>query len=159
MQIRIIAVGKLKERYWREAVQEYSKRMKPYAVIEIIEVAEERVSEHPSPLEIEQVLCKEGLRITKLIPPSAYVIPLAITGEKLSSEELAGFFDRLTLTGKSKIVFIIGSSYGISREIIEKGDFILSFSPMTFPHQLMRVILLEQIYRGMKILKHEPYHK
>ncbi|MDD2211731.1 MAG: 23S rRNA (pseudouridine(1915)-N(3))-methyltransferase RlmH [Clostridia bacterium] len=159
MQIRIIAVGKLKEKYWREAVREYSKRMKPYAVVEIIEVAEQRTADHPSPVEIEQVLRKEGAQIAKLIPSSAYVIPLAIAGERLSSEGLSGFIDRLIFAGKSKIVFIIGSSYGISREILEKGDFLLSFSPMTFPHQMMRVILLEQIYRSMKILKHEPYHK
>jgi 23S rRNA (pseudouridine1915-N3)-methyltransferase len=159
MQIRIIAVGKLKEKYWQEAIREYSKRIRPYAVVEIKEVVEEKVSARPSPLEIEQALHKEGVRIAKLIPSFAYIIPLAITGERLSSEELAGFLDQLTLTGKSKIVFIIGSSYGISREILAKGNFILSFSPLTFPHQLMRVILLEQIYRSMKILKHEPYHK
>ena len=159
MQIRIIAVGKLKEKYWQEAIREYSKRIRPYAVLEIIEVAEERISARPLSAEIKQALAKEGARIAKLIPASAYVIPLAITGERLSSEELASFLDRLTITGKSKIVFIIGSSYGISREILAQGDFILSFSPLTFPHQLMLVILLEQIYRSMKILKQEPYHK
>lgn len=159
MQIRIIAVGKLKEKYWQEAIREYSKRMRPYAVVEIIEVAEERISARPSAAEIKQALAKEGACMAKLIPASAYVIPLAISGERLSSEEFAGFLDRLTITGKSRIVFIIGSSYGISREILAKGDFILSFSPLTFPHQLMRVILLEQIYRSMKILKQEPYHK
>ena len=159
MQIRLIVVGRLKEKYWRDAVQEYSKRMKPYAVLEIIEVAEQRVSERPSALEIEQALQKEGEQIAKLIPSGAYVIPLAIEGQRLSSEELSDFFDRLTLAGKSKIVFIIGSSYGISRKILAKGDFLLSFSSMTFPHQMMRIILLEQIYRSMKISKHEPYHK
>jgi 23S rRNA (pseudouridine1915-N3)-methyltransferase len=159
MQIRIIAVGKLKEKYWRDAVQEYSKRMKPFADLEIVEIAEQRISEHPSALEIEQALQKEGQQITKLFPPGSYVIPLAIDGKRLSSEDLAAFFDRLLVEGKGKIVFIIGSSYGISREVLEKGDFLLSFSPMTFPHQLMRVILLEQIYRSMKISKHEPYHK
>ncbi len=159
MQIRLIAVGKLKEKYWREAVQEYSKRMKPYADLQIVEVAEQRIPENPSALEIEQALQKEGEQIAKLIPLGSYVIPLAIAGERLSSEELSGFIDRLLVEGKSKIVFIIGSSYGISPEILEKGDFLLSFSPMTFPHQMMRVILLEQIYRSMKISKHEPYHK
>ena len=159
MQIRLIAVGKLKEKYWREAVQEYSKRLKPYADLQIVEVAEQRIPENPSALEIEQALQKEGEQIAKLIPLGSYVIPLAIAGERLSSEELSGFIDRLLVEGKSKIVFIIGSSYGISPEILEKGDFLLSFSPMTFPHQMMRVILLEQIYRCMKISKHEPYHK
>ncbi|NLO75295.1 MAG: 23S rRNA (pseudouridine(1915)-N(3))-methyltransferase RlmH, partial [Clostridia bacterium] len=154
MQIRLIAVGKLKEKYWREAVQEYSKRMKPYADLQIVEVAEQRIPENPSALEIEQALQKEGEQIAKLIPLGSYVIPLAIAGERLSSEELSGFIDRLLVEGKSKIVFIIGSSYGISPEILEKGDFLLSFSPMTFPHQMMRVILLEQIYRSMKISKH-----
>lgn len=159
MQIRIIAVGKLKEKYWRDAVQEYSKRMKPYATMEIMEVAEQRISEHPSALEIEQALQKEGEQIEKLLPFGSYVIPLAIEGQRLSSEALSANFDRLLIAGKSKIVFIIGSSYGISREILEKGDLLLSFSPMTFPHQLVRVILLEQIYRCMKISRHEPYHK
>ena len=159
MQIRLIAVGKLKEKYWRDAVQEYSKRMKLYADLQIVEVAEQRIPENPSALEIEQALQKEGEQIAKLTPPGSYVIPLAIAGERLSSEELSGFFERLLVEGKSKIVFIIGSSYGISRGILEKSNFLLSFSPMTFPHQMMRVILLEQIYRSMKISKHEPYHK
>lgn len=159
MQIRIITVGKLKEKYWQDAVKEYLKRSGLYAKIEIIEVVEEKLPDAPSSAEIRLALAKEGENIARQILSSSYVIALAIEGKMLSSEELATFMSRLALERKSKFVFIIGSSYGISREILEKSDFRLSFSLMTFPHQLMRVILLEQLYRGFKIAKGEPYHK
>ncbi len=159
MQIRIITVGKLKEKYWQDAVKEYLKRSGPYAKIETIEVAEEKLPDAPSSAEIRLALAKEGENIMRQILPSSYVITLAIEGKRLSSEELAAFMSRRALEGQSKLVFIIGSSYGISREILEKSDFRLSFSPMTFPHQMMRVILLEQLYRNFKIAKGEPYHK
>lgn len=159
MQIRLICVGKLKEKYWQDAVKEYLKRLTSYAKVEIIEVPEERIQESPSKAEIQQALVKEGEYITRQIPPNSYVVLLAIQGKMLSSEKLSEFMGQLTLEGKSKVVFIIGSSHGIAQEIQQKSDFLLSFSLLTFPHQLMRVILLEQIYRSFKILKGEPYHK
>jgi 23S rRNA (pseudouridine1915-N3)-methyltransferase len=159
MLIRIIAVGKLKEKYWQDAVKEYRKRMEPYTKVEIVEIGEEKLPEHPSAAEIKLALTKEGESIRRQIPPSSYVICLAIKGKMLSSEELSDFISRQTLQGHSKIVFIIGSSYGLSQEVLGDGDFLLSFSPMTFPHQMMRVILLEQLYRSFKIAKGEPYHK
>ncbi len=159
MRITIIAVGKLKERYWSAAVEEYLKRLQPYARIEIKEVAEERGAENPIAAEINRVKEKEGERIIKLLPPSCYTVPLAIEGGMLSSEDLAAMLTRLSLEGKSHITFIIGGSNGLAQEVLQRGDFCLSFSPLTFPHQMMRVILLEQIYRGFKIIKGEPYHK
>jgi len=159
MLIRIIAVGKLKEKYWQDAVKEYGKRMEPYTRVEIVEVGEEKLPEHPSAAEIEQALTREGKSIRRHIPPSSYVICLAIKGKMLSSEELSDFISRQTLQGHSKIVFIIGSSYGLAQEVLGNSDFLLSFSPMTFPHQMMRVILLEQLYRSFRIAKGEPYHK
>jgi 23S rRNA (pseudouridine1915-N3)-methyltransferase len=159
MHIKIITVGKLKERYWQDAVKEYLKRLEPYARIEIVEIAEERIQDNPSNSEIQQVLNKEGERIAKQLNPDFYVVPLAIEGRMLSSQEMSSFMGKLALEGKSDMVFIIGGSHGISQEILDKGDFLLSFSPMTFPHQMMRVILLEQVYRGFKILRGEPYHK
>jgi len=159
MQIKVIAVGKLKENYWREAVAEYLKRLSPYARVEIIEVAEEKIAENPSDAEIRLCTAKEGERILKNISLAWYVIPLVIEGSMLSSGELAGFFGRLSVEGKSQIVIIIGSSHGLAPEVLERGNYLLSFSPMTFPHQMMRVILLEQVYRAFKILKGEPYHK
>jgi len=159
MQIKLIAVGRLKEKYWLDAVQEYLKRLGPYVKLEIQEVAEERIPDNPSPAEIELGKIKEGERILKLLTPSLFVIPLAIAGRQLSSEELSGLFGRLSLEGKSQLAFIIGGSHGLAQEVLCRGDLLLSFSALTFPHQLMRVILLEQIYRGFKILKGEPYHK
>lgn len=159
MLIRIIAVGKLKEKYWQDAVKEYRKRMEPYTRVEIVEVGEEKLPEHPSAAEIELALTKEGESIRRQIPPSSYVIGLAIKGKMLSSEELSDFISRQTLQGHSKIVLLIGSSYGLSSEVLGNCDFLLSFSPLTFPHQMMRVILLEQLYRSFKIAKGEPYHK
>lgn len=159
MQIRIIAVGKLKEKYWREGTGEYTKRLGPYARIEIIEVAEERVRENPSPGEIQQVINREGERIMNHLSPSFFVIPLAMEGKMFSSEALSGLLGKLSLEGKSQVAFVIGGSHGLSEEVLERGDLLLSFSRMTFPHQMMRLILLEQIYRGFKILKGEPYHK
>lgn len=159
MQLRIISVGKLKEKYWREASGEYQKRLAPFAKVEIIEVAEERLAENPSIAEIERALEKEGERIVRHLPPSFFVIPLAIEGKMLSSEGLAGLMGRLSLEGRSQVAFIIGGSHGLARQVMERGDLVLSFSTLTFPHQLMRVLLLEQIYRGFKILKGETYHK
>jgi len=153
MQIRVIAVGKLKEKYWREAALEYLKRLNTYARVEIIEVAEERIAENPSASEIRISLNKEGERILNSLAPNSCVIPLAIEGRMLSSVQLAGYFDRLALEGKSQLAFIIGGSHGLAPEVLARGDYLLSFSAMTFPHQMMRVILLEQVYRSFKINK------
>jgi len=159
MQIRVIAVGKLKEKYWREAVLEYLKRLSPYARVEVIEVAEERIAESPSNTEIRLCLAKEGERILKNLAATCYVIALAIEGKMHSSVELASFLGRLSLEGRNQIAFVIGGSHGLAAEVLARGDYLLSFSALTFPHQMMRVVLLEQVYRAVKINKGEPYHK
>lgn len=159
MLIKVIAVGKLREKYWQAAAVEYVKRLAPFAKIQILEVAEERLPENPGVNEIEQGKKKEGERILRLLSPSVFVIPLAIAGKQLSSEELSGFLASLAGEGKSQLAFIIGGSHGLAAEVLEKGDFLLSFSALTFPHQMMRVILLEQIYRSFSILNNYKYHK
>lgn len=159
MQIKIITVGKLKEKYWREAAEEYLKRLSSFARVEIIEVAEEKIPEMPAPAEIHIGLAKEGERILRHLPAGVYAIPLAIQGKMLSSPELAQFFAKLTLEGKSQIALVIGGSHGLSPQVLERGDFSLSFSPLTFPHQLMRVLLLEQLYRAFSIINGGKYHK
>ncbi|MHB8157285.1 MAG: 23S rRNA (pseudouridine(1915)-N(3))-methyltransferase RlmH [Desulfocucumaceae bacterium] len=159
MLIRIIAVGRLKEQYWRAAAQEYQKRLGPYARIDIVEIAEEKLADNPAPAEIEQGLKKEAERITKLLQPGAVIIPLAIAGKNLSSEELAARIERWQLEGKSQLELIIGGSHGLASEVLERATFTLSFSAMTFPHQMMRVILLEQLYRAFSIIGGGKYHK
>ncbi len=160
MKIKIIAVGKLKEKYWVEAVQEYSKRLGAYCDLEIVEIKEARLKGDGEALE-EQVKAEEGRAILEMLNKkgSPFIITLEIKGKKLSSEALAEKLNALTLEGKSEIIFIIGGSLGISKEVSEASHLKLSFSDMTFPHQMMRVILLEQIYRGFKIIKGETYHK
>lgn len=159
MNITIISVGKLKERYLKEAVEEYSKRLSKYCKLDIIEVADEKAPENMSRAEEEAVKQKEGQAILKHIKNDTYAIALAIEGKMLSSEGFSEFINGLGIKGKSNIAFIIGGSLGLSDEVLRRADYKLSFSPMTFPHQLMRVILLEQIYRGFKIIRGEPYHK
>lgn len=159
MQIRIITVGKLKEKYWQAAIAEYCKRLGPYAKIEIIEVTEERSSDNPGKAEIGQIISKEGERILKHLHPGDYVIPLAIEGKQYSSPELAGHIEKISIEGKSQLAFIIGGSFGLAEKVLYKGDLPLSFSALTFPHQLMRVILLEQLYRVFSIIKGGKYHK
>lgn len=159
MKITIITVGKLKEKYLKEAVSEYSKRLGKYCRLDIIEVADEKISEGMSGAEEELVLSKEGERILKYIRDDAYVITLEIGGNELSSEELADKINELGISGKSHIIFVIGGSIGIGDNVRAKSDYPLSFSRLTFPHQLMRVILLEQIYRSYRIISNEPYHK
>ena len=159
MKITIITVGKLKEKYLKEAVSEYSKRLGKYCRLEIIEVADEKISEGMSGAEEELVLSKEGGKILKYIRDDAYVITLEIGGNELSSEELADKINELGISGKSHIIFVIGGSIGIGDNVRAKSDYPLSFSRLTFPHQLMRVILLEQIYRSYRIISNEPYHK
>ncbi|WP_018663431.1 23S rRNA (pseudouridine(1915)-N(3))-methyltransferase RlmH [Heyndrickxia acidiproducens] len=159
MNISIVAVGKLKEKYLKQGIEEYVKRLSAYAKVEIIEVADEKAPEVLSDAEMEIVKQKEGKRILDKISPDTYVITLAIEGKMKTSEDLAAGIDHLATYGKSKIAFVIGGSLGLSRDVMQRGNESLSFSKMTFPHQLMRLILVEQIYRAFRIIRGEPYHK
>lgn len=159
MKITLIAVGKIKEKYLRDAIAEYTKRLSKYCRLEIIEVADEKTPENVSENVENTIRDKEGERILKHIKDDMYVITLEISGKMLASEELAEKIDRLGIQGKSSIAFIIGGSIGLGQKILERSDYALSFSKMTFPHQLMRVILLEQVYRSYRIINGEPYHK
>ncbi|HLR68742.1 MAG TPA: 23S rRNA (pseudouridine(1915)-N(3))-methyltransferase RlmH, partial [Virgibacillus sp.] len=157
MKITILSVGKLKEKYLKEGIKEYLKRLGAYAKVNIIEVADEKAPETMSELEMQEVKRKEGERILSNISQDAFVITLEINGEMLSSEQLASKLDGLATYGKSKIVFVIGGSLGISEAVQKRSDLALSFSKMTFPHQLMRLVLLEQVYRAFRIMRGEPY--
>lgn len=159
MKITLIAVGKMKERFFEEAVSEYKKRLGRYCKLEIIQVADEKTPDGAGGALAEQIKEKEGGRILAQIKDGAYVVALAIEGKMLNSEELAEKLGDLAVGSVSQVVFIIGGSLGLSKKVLDKADFCLSFSKMTFPHQLMRVILLEQIYRSYRILNHQPYHK
>jgi 23S rRNA (pseudouridine1915-N3)-methyltransferase len=159
MNITVISVGKLKEKYLKEAIQEYSTRLTKYCKLDIIEVPDEKAPENMSAAEEDIVKLKEGQTILKHIKDDTYVTALAIQGKQLSSEKFAALISDLGLRGKSNIAFVIGGSLGLSEEVLKRADYHLSFSAMTFPHQLMRVILLEQVYRGFRIIKGEPYHK
>lgn len=159
MKITIVCVGKLKEQYWRGAVAEYSKRLGRYMKMEIIELPDEKAPETMSPAQEDEVRQKEGLRILKAVKEDAFAVALAIEGKGLSSEDLADFMAEKAVRGVSHMVFIIGGSLGLSQEVMNRANFALSFSAMTFPHQMMRIILLEQIYRAEKINRKEPYHK
>lgn len=159
MKITIISVGRIKEKFYTDAVAEYAKRLSKYCKLEQIEVPDEKAPENLSDKEALQIKDKEGDRILAKVPDSAYVICLAIEGKQLSSEELSEKIGQLGLNGDSHIVFIIGGSLGLSPSVLSRANFKLSFSRMTFPHQLMKVVLVEQIYRAYRILKNEPYHK
>ena len=159
MNISIITVGKLKEKYLKQGIDEYLKRLTAYAKVEIIEVSDEKAPEELSETEMLQVKQKEGERILAKINPDAHVIALAIEGKMKSSEELADTMDKLATYGKSKVAFVIGGSLGLSEDVLKRADEKLSFSKMTFPHQLMRLVLVEQVYRAYRINRGEPYHK
>ena len=159
MKITVITVGKIKEKYLKDAIAEYSKRLSRYCKLEILEVADEKTPDGASEIVEENIREKEGERILKLIKEDAYVITLEISGKMLTSEELADRIETLGIQGKSHLVFVIGGSIGLGREVLRRSDYALSFSKMTFPHQLMRVILLEQIYRSYRIINGEPHHK
>ncbi len=159
MKINIITVGKIKEKYLKDAIAEYSKRLSKFTKLSIIEVSDEKTTEGASVTENNMVMNKEGERIKSYISDSDYVICLCIEGKKLSSEGFADKLSDIFLKGNSTVSFVIGGSLGICEELKNRADFKLSFSDMTFPHQLMRVILLEQIYRSFKIINNEPYHK
>lgn len=159
MKITIVTVGKIKEKYLKDAIAEYSKRLSKYCKLEIIEVADEKTPDNASAVVEEQIRAKEAERILKYVKEDAYVITLEIQGKQLTSEELADKIEKLGVQGTSHIMLIIGGSIGLGEEVLKRSDFALSFSKMTFPHQLMRVILLEQIYRSYRIISGEPYHK
>ena len=159
MKIDICCVGKVKEASFREMINEYSKRLSRYANLSIIEVADEKTPDNASEVVEEGIKKKEGERLLAAIKDNAFVIALVIDGKNLSSTELAEKIDSLGIGGVSHIQFVIGGSLGLSPEVLGRADMKLSFGRMTFPHQLMRVILLEQIYRSYRIINHEPYHK
>ncbi len=159
MNISVICVGKLKEKYWTQAVAEYAKRLSGYCSLDIVELKEARLPDRAGPAEEQAVKEAEGAEILKRLRDNMYVITLEVKGKELSSEKLAEKIDSLAVGGRSNIAFVIGGSLGLSEEVSKRSDFRLSFSQMTFPHQMMRVILLEQIYRSFKILRGETYHK
>lgn len=159
MKITICCVGKIKEKFYSQAIEEYSKRLSKYCKLEIKEAADEKTPDSASDTVNRMIKEKEGDRLLSFIKDDSYVIALAIDGEMLDSVELSEKIDNLMLSGKSDIVFVIGGSLGLDKRVLDRADYKLSFSKMTFPHQLMRVILLEQIYRSFRIMKNEPYHK
>ncbi len=159
MKITLLTVGKIKETYLKSAIEEYRKRLSKYCKLEIIEVADEKTPDQASETVENSIREKEGERLLKHIRDDAFVITLEIQGSQLTSEELAGKVEKLAVSGTSHIIFVIGGSIGLGREVMKRSDYALSFSRMTFPHQLMRVILLEQIYRSYRIIQREPYHK
>ncbi|MDD7142300.1 23S rRNA (pseudouridine(1915)-N(3))-methyltransferase RlmH [Bariatricus sp. HCP28S3_E4] len=159
MKITLLTVGKIKEKYLKDAIAEYSKRLSKYCKLEIIEVADEKTPDNASEVVENVIRDKEGERLLKYVKDDTFVITLEIKGKMMTSEELAEKIDTLGIRGVSHIMFIIGGSIGLGEDVIKRSDFALSFSKMTFPHQLMRVILLEQIYRSYRIISGEPYHK
>lgn len=159
MNISVISVGKLKEKYLKLGIEEFSKRLSKYCKLDLIELEDEKCPENLSEKDMEIVKNKEGQKILSKIKNNSYVIALAIDGKNLSSEELADTISKLAVRGNSHITFIIGGSLGLSDEVLKRADYKLSFSKMTFPHQLMKLILLEQVYRAFRINNNEPYHK
>lgn len=159
MKVTILAVGKVKEKFYRQAIGEFEKRLSRYCKLEIIEVADEKAPEHASSAEEVQRKEKEGQRLLKYIRQDAWACALAIEGDMLDSVGLSQKIESLGVAGISHIMFVIGGSLGLSASVLKRADYALSFSRMTFPHQLMRVILLEQVYRSFRIIAGEPYHK
>ena len=159
MKITLVTVGKIKEKFYTDAIAEYAKRLSRYCKLEIIEVADEKTPDNASETVEDGIRDKEGERILKYVRDDAYVVTLEIEGKLLTSEELAKKIENLGIQGTSHIIFIIGGSIGLGDALVKRSDYALSFSKMTFPHQLMRVILLEQIYRSYRIMTNQPYHK
>lgn len=159
MKITVICVGKSNEKFYTDAVKEYAKRLSRYCKLDIIEVADEKTVENASENVDLMIKRKEGDRILKNVPDDSYVIAMAIEGKMMTSVELSEKINDLAISGKSSITFIIGGSLGLAPEVMARADYKLSFSKMTFPHMLFRVMLLEQIYRSFRIINHEPYHK
>lgn len=159
MNINIVCVGKIKEKYLKLGIDEFKKRLSKYCKLDVIELDDEKAPENLSDKEMLMIKDKEGKKILSKVKANSYVIALAIDGKNLSSEELADTMSKLAVRGSSHITFIIGGSLGLSDEVLIRADYKLSFSKMTFPHQLMRLILLEQVYRAYRINNGEPYHK
>lgn len=159
MNITIITVGKVKDKYLTMGIDQFTKRLRPYAKMKLIEVADERAPETLSDAEMENVKEKEAERILSKVSPDMHVIALAIEGKMKTSEQLAADMESYMIYGKSKVCFIIGGSLGLHQSVYTRANELLSFSKMTFPHQMMKLILVEQVYRAFKIMKNEPYHK
>lgn len=158
MKIRIVTVGKLKEKYLREGVAEYEKRLRPYASLELFEIVEARMAENPSQAELKEALADEGRRLLRLVPERGTLVVLDVAGRMLSSEELAGEMAAFALAGRSHITFLVGGAFGLSEAVRKRADLRLSFSRLTFTHQMVRLLLYEQIYRAFKINRGEKYH-
>ena len=158
MKIRIVAAGRLKEKYLREGVAEYAKRLAPFASVELLETREEYMAENPSEAQRQQTLAKEGERLLRLVPERSFLIVLDVKGKLLSSEALAKELASLALQGQSDLTFLIGGAFGLSPAVRDRADLRISFSPMTFTHQMVRLLLYEQIYRAFKINRGEKYH-
>ncbi len=159
MNITIIAVGKVKEKYAKEGIQQFMKRLQPYAKVKIIELTDEPAPEHLSAKEEEEVKRKEGKKIIAKLADNMHVVALDLNGRERTSEQFATWMDDHRTYGRSKIAFVIGGSLGLSDDVLKRADEKIAFSKMTFPHQLMRLFLVEQIYRAFRIVHNEPYHK
>jgi len=158
MKIRIVAVGKLKEKYLKEGIAEYKKRLSPFTSINLVEISEEYMPPNPSAAQKEAILSKEGERLLRLVPEKSFLIALDVKGEQLSSEAFSKKIAVRLLTGKSDLTFLIGGAFGLSAFVRKRADLRLSFSSMTFTHQMVRLLLYEQIYRAFKINRGEKYH-
>lgn len=158
MKITIVTAGKIKEKYLTAGINEFLKRLGPFANVKIVEINEEKMKDNPSEAEKQQTLQQEGQRLLRQVPEGSYLFVLDVYGQQLSSEKLAAKLDRLALQGRSNITFLIGGAFGLSEEVRQAADFRLSFSPMTFTHQMIRLLLVEQIYRCFKINRGEKYH-
>lgn len=158
MKINIIAAGKIKEKYLQMGIAEFMKRLPPYADVKITEIAEEKMKDNPSAAEKEKTLAAEGERLLKQVPQGSYLFVLDVYGKQISSEELSEKIDALALQGNSNLSFLIGGAFGLSEEVRKAADEKISFSRMTFTHQMVRLLLVEQIYRAFKISRGEPYH-
>ncbi len=158
MKLTIICAGKIKEKYLSAGIAEFMKRLRPFAQVEIREIHEEKMPDEPSAAEKEQVLQKEGEKLLKLVPSGSYLFVLDVYGSEMASEQLAEKIDQLGIQGRSSISFLIGGAFGLSKEVRAAADERLSFSQLTFTHQMVRLLLVEQIYRAFKINRHEKYH-
>ena len=158
MKITIVTAGKIKEKYLTSGINEFLKRLGPFATVKIVEINEEKMKDNPSDAEKQQTLQQEGQRLLRQVPEGSYLFVLDVYGQQLSSEKLAAKLDSLALQGRSNITFLIGGAFGLSEEVRQAADFRLSFSPMTFTHQMIRLLLVEQIYRCFKINRGEKYH-
>lgn len=158
MRITVVCAGRIKEKYLSAGIAEFLKRLRPFAQVEIREVHEEKMPDDPSEAEKEQVLRREGEKLLKLVPAGSYLFVLDVHGREMSSEELASRIDGLGLSGRSNLAFLIGGAFGLSREVRAAADERLSFSQLTFTHQMVRLLLVEQIYRAFKINRGEKYH-